>query len=83
MQRHQSWQGSQISQDKRAGITGTIDKVIWLTGLSGAGKFTLAVNAEKHLIENGILAYCLDGDDIRQRMNYGLGFTDEDGAAHI
>ncbi len=53
-------------------------KVIWLTGLSGAGKTTLAKHIEKALFENGYLTQVLDGDNIRTGINNNLGFSDID-----
>ncbi|MDP1622164.1 MAG: adenylyl-sulfate kinase [Bacteroidales bacterium] len=53
-------------------------KVIWLTGLSGAGKTTLAKNLEIALFNQGFLTQILDGDNIRAGINNNLGFTDID-----
>ncbi len=53
-------------------------KVIWLTGLSGAGKTTLAKHVEKELFVKGFLTQVLDGDNIRTGINNNLGFTDSD-----
>lgn len=58
-------------------------KVIWLTGLSGAGKSTIAVGLEKILFENGFFAQVLDGDNIRQGINKNLGFSLDDRAENI
>ncbi|NGZ89081.1 adenylyl-sulfate kinase [Psychroflexus maritimus] len=52
--------------------------VLWFTGLSGSGKSTLANAVEKLLFEKGIQTYTLDGDNIRQGVNRGLGFSAED-----
>ena len=51
---------------------------IWLTGLSGSGKSTVAARAERLLVESGRPAYVLDGDNIRHGLNGDLGFTDDD-----
>ena len=51
--------------------------LIWLSGLSGSGKSTIANELEKKLYENGCLSYLLDGDNIRVGLNNDLGFTDE------
>ena len=51
--------------------------LIWLSGLSGSGKSTIANELEKKLYENGYLSYLLDGDNIRVGLNNDLGFTDE------
>lgn len=58
-------------------------KVIWLTGLSGAGKTTLGVNLEKKLFNQGYLTQVLDGDNIRSGINKNLKFTEEDRAENI
>jgi adenylylsulfate kinase len=56
---------------------------IWLTGLSGSGKSTIAVAAEKALSELGRLTYILDGDNIRMGLNSNLGFSPEDRTENI
>ena len=53
-------------------------KVIWLTGLSGAGKTTLAKHLEEALFDQGYLTQVLDGDNIRTGINSNLGFSDAD-----
>ena len=58
-------------------------KVIWCTGLSGAGKTTLAKNIEKALHYKGHLAQVLDGDNIRSGINNNLGFSKEDRMENI
>jgi adenylylsulfate kinase len=58
-------------------------KVIWFTGLSGAGKTTLAKELEKRLHHNGYLVQVLDGDNIRSGINNNLGFSDEDRTENI
>jgi len=56
---------------------------IWLTGLSGSGKSTIAVELEHALIENKHQAYILDGDNIRHGLNKNLGFSPEDRTENI
>jgi adenylylsulfate kinase len=58
-------------------------KVIWFTGLSGAGKTTLAKELEKRLHQNGYLVQVLDGDNIRSGINNNLGFSEEDRKENI
>ena len=58
-------------------------KVIWFTGLSGAGKTTLANKLEEVLFNRGHLVQVLDGDIIRSGINNNLGFTDEDRTENI
>jgi adenylylsulfate kinase len=53
-------------------------KVIWMTGLSGAGKTTLARNIEMELNKRGFLTQILDGDNVRNGINNNLGFSPED-----
>jgi len=58
-------------------------KVIWLTGLSGSGKSTIAIGLEKRLHEQGFMCYILDGDNIRSGINNNLGFSEEDRTENI
>jgi adenylylsulfate kinase len=58
-------------------------KVIWMTGLSGAGKTTLAKELEFQLINLGYLSYILDGDNIRAGINNNLSFSDADRVENI
>lgn len=58
-------------------------KVIWLTGLSGSGKSTIAIELEKQLHTRGILTQLLDGDNVRTGINNNLGFSDEDRLENI
>lgn len=53
-------------------------KVVWLYGLSGSGKSTLATGLEKRLFDAGYVTALLDGDNVRDGLNKGLGFTDAD-----
>jgi bifunctional enzyme CysN/CysC len=62
------------------GCAGQRGLTVWLTGLSGAGKSTIAVAAERALLEKGCLAMRLDGDNLRHGLNAGVGF-DEAGRA--
>ncbi|MBX7093517.1 MAG: adenylyl-sulfate kinase [Flavobacteriales bacterium] len=57
--------------------------VIWMTGLSGSGKSTIAIGLEKKLHAEGILTQVLDGDNIRAGINNNLGFSDEDRTENI
>ncbi|MFP4370094.1 MAG: adenylyl-sulfate kinase [Candidatus Kapaibacterium sp.] len=57
--------------------------VVWLTGLSAAGKSTIAVQAEKMLFDMGYNVYLLDGDNIRHSINKDLGFSPEDREENI
>src|SRR5580698_438583 len=57
--------------------------VIWMTGLSAAGKTTLAIGLERALHEKGLLCYVLDGDNVRTGINSNLRFSDEDRKENI
>lgn len=57
--------------------------VIWLTGLSGSGKSTIAIGLERKLFEHGILTQILDGDNIRSGINNNLGFSESDREENI
>ncbi|MFD2525773.1 adenylyl-sulfate kinase [Flavihumibacter stibioxidans] len=56
---------------------------IWLFGLSGAGKSTIAILLERMLAERGIFSIRLDGDELRDGVNKGLGFSDDDRSENI
>jgi bifunctional enzyme CysN/CysC len=58
-------------------------RVIWLTGLSGSGKSTIANGVEKRIHALGMHAYVLDGDNLRMGLNSDLGFTPEDRAENV
>jgi adenylylsulfate kinase len=57
--------------------------VIWFTGLSGSGKSTVAHALERDLVRQGHLAFVLDGDNVRRRLNADLGFSDHDRTENI
>ncbi len=57
--------------------------VVWLTGISGAGKSTIGEILERRLHDSGIRTYWLDGDNIRHGLSKDLGFTDEDRTENI
>jgi adenylylsulfate kinase len=56
---------------------------IWMTGLSGSGKSTIANQLEQTLNSMGLHTYCLDGDNTRLGLNKGLGFSEEDRIENI
>jgi bifunctional enzyme CysN/CysC len=72
------WHPSAVAREVRAATTGTAGMTLWLTGLSGSGKSTVAVELEKQLIAAGRPAYLLDGDNLRFGLNVDLGFSAED-----
>ncbi len=67
-----------ISQEKRASQKKQKPLMIWLTGLSGSGKSTIANQLDVYLNDKGYHTYCLDGDNIRKGINNNLGFTEAD-----
>jgi adenylylsulfate kinase len=67
-----------ISRSEKENLLSQKSVVIWLTGLSGAGKTTLASGLEKALFEKGFLTKILDGDQLRSGINANLGFSDDD-----
>ncbi len=77
------WHLSQITQEDREAVLGQRGCVIWLTGLSGSGKSTIACALEKKLIQQKSLCYVLDGDNIRHGLNRDLGFSAEDRTENI
>ena len=77
------WHEGDITRDHRAKILGHRGATLWFTGLSGSGKSTVAVELEGMLNELGVLAYRLDGDNVRMGINKNLGFSAEDRAENI
>jgi adenylylsulfate kinase len=78
-----TWHEGQVSRSDRETLLGQRGCTIWLTGLSGSGKSTIAVAAEKALSEAGRLTYILDGDNVRHGLNSNLGFSPEDRTENI
>jgi bifunctional enzyme CysN/CysC len=77
------WQSIDVDKTSRAGLTRQKPCLIWLTGLSGAGKSTIANLVERHLHGRGHHTYLLDGDNVRHGLNKDLGFTDADRVENI
>ena len=73
----------EIDQEARAAQKNQKARVVWLTGLSGSGKSTIANALEKKLFSLGMHAYVLDGDNMRLGLNKDLGFTREDRAENV
>ncbi len=73
----------EVDKGARAGQKGQRAKLIWMTGLSGSGKSTIANALEKRLFGSGIHSYVLDGDNLRLGLNKDLGFTKEDRAENV
>lgn len=77
------WQEMDINKQARAYQKGQKSAVLWFTGLSGAGKSTVANMVEKKLHAMGKHTYTLDGDNVRHGLNKDLGFTDADRVENI
>lgn len=77
------WHQTHITKDDRAKQKNQVPKCIWLTGLSGSGKSSLANALEVALTEQGKHTYLLDGDNVRHGLNKNLGMSDEDRTENI
>ena len=77
------WHHGKITKDDRIKLLKQRGVTIWLTGLSGSGKSTIAVELEHALLENKHQAYILDGDNIRHGLNKNLGFSPDDRSENI
>ena len=77
------WSESEITAERRALRNQHRGAVVWLTGLSGAGKSTIARALEKELFRLSMHTYVLDGDNLRHGLNSNLGFAPEDRAENI
>jgi adenylylsulfate kinase len=78
-----TWHAGQTTRAEREALIGQRGVTVWLTGLSGSGKSTVAVAAEHALVQSGRLAYVLGGDNIRHGLNSNLGFSPEDRTENI
>jgi bifunctional enzyme CysN/CysC len=77
------WQALTVGREQRAALKEQIAAVLWLTGLSGAGKSTIADIVERKLLAGGRHTMLLDGDNVRHGLNRDLGFTDADRVENI
>ncbi|OHV39285.1 MULTISPECIES: sulfate adenylyltransferase subunit CysN [Pseudofrankia] len=77
------WQAVEVNKAARAAAKGQRPAVVWFTGLSGAGKSTIANLVEKKLHDEGHHTYLLDGDNVRHGLNKDLGFTEADRVENI
>src|SRR3989338_6006015 len=77
------WHHGKLTAEDRVRHLGQRGAVVWLTGLSGCGKSTVAREIEHALIENKINSYVLDGDNIRHGLNSNLGFSPDDRKENI
>jgi len=83
MNRTVVWHAGQVTGDERALLLKQRPLTLWLTGLSGAGKSTIACALERRLLDCGHAAYVLDGDNVRHGLNRDLGFSPQDRAENI
>ena len=77
------WHGGYVGRAEREKFFGQKSLTLWLTGLSAAGKSTLAFALERALLAQGRACYVLDGDNVRHGLNKNLGFSPEDRAENI
>src|SRR3954447_1831798 len=78
-----TWHGGAVARADRQRLLGQRGVTLWMTGLSGSGKSTIAVLIEQMLIARGKLAYRLDGDNVRHGLNKNLGFGADDRTENI
>ncbi len=77
------WHEPLISRTQRWNKHGLSGATVWLTGLSGSGKSTIANELARELMNTSRLAYILDADNLRHGLSAGLGFSDDDRAENI
>ena len=77
------WHAGEVPRSVRNEVTNGEGCTVWLTGLSGSGKSTIAHRCELAVIEAGRPAYTLDGDNIRHGLNAGLGFSAEERVENV
>jgi adenylylsulfate kinase len=78
-----TWHEGEVTRAEREKNLGQKGATLWMTGLSGSGKSTIAVALEQVLLQQGKHAYRLDGDNVRHGLNKNLGFSAEDRAENI
>jgi len=78
-----TWHHGHVAREDRERLLGQRGATVWLTGLSGSGKSTIAVATEAALVARRRLAYVLDGDNIRHGLNSNLGFSPDDRSENI
>jgi bifunctional enzyme CysN/CysC len=77
------WHESEVPREERWDAAGVRGATVWLTGLSGSGKSTVASALTVLLTERGVLTYTLDGDNLRHGLNGDLGFSAEDRTENV
>ncbi|AZB42874.1 adenylyl-sulfate kinase [Bacillus sp. FJAT-42376] len=78
-----TWHEQSITKQERRERNGHHSFVVWLTGLSGSGKSTIANELAYQLYKDGVQVYVLDGDNVRHGLNGDLGFSDDDRRENI
>jgi adenylylsulfate kinase len=78
-----TWHEGHVTREERARLLRQKGCTLWFTGLSGSGKSTIAFTLEHALVQQGRLAYVLDGDNIRHGLNKNLGFSAADREENI
>ncbi|MFQ5806819.1 MAG: adenylyl-sulfate kinase [Phycisphaerae bacterium] len=78
-----TWHEGHVERKDRQDLLKQKGATVWFTGLSGSGKSTIAFTVEHALVEQGHLAYVLDGDNIRHGLNQNLGFSPADREENI
>lgn len=78
-----AWHPSQVVMSDRKRLLHQEPATVWLTGLSGAGKSTIAFELERRLMAEGHMAFVLDGDNVRHGLNRDLGFSPLDRTENI
>jgi bifunctional enzyme CysN/CysC len=77
------WHESEVPREERWHAAGVRGATVWLTGLSGSGKSTVASALTRLLTARGVLSYTLDGDNLRHGLNGDLGFSTDDRAENV
>lgn len=77
------WHHGTVTRHRREALNGHRGSVLWLTGLSGAGRSTLAHSVEERLFQRGCRTYVLDGDNVRHGLSSDLGFWQADRKENI
>lgn len=78
-----TWHAGELTRRDRYASLHARGCTMWFTGLSASGKSTIAAAVEQRLVTSGVMAYRLDGDNIRMGLNRNLGFSAEDRAENI
>jgi bifunctional enzyme CysN/CysC len=78
-----TWHDAGATREQQWAVTGSRGATVWLTGLSGSGKSTVAVELLAELVQRGVAAYSLDGDNLRHGLNGDLGFSEADRTENI